>query len=121
MLKQDAANPSPHRVFPVRINVIGLKYLTTDLQPLHFQMLFLKHTEHFIRKTAPHEFNSLKINHKLLVSFCIFQNSSCMGSRNRIHKKLLSDCILSLLKGVLLLFASSVTTLYFNCSGSSTS
>ena len=121
MLKQDAANPSPHRVFPVRINVIGLKYLTTDLQPLHFQMLFLKHTEHFIRKTAPHEFNSLKINHKLLVSFCIFQNSSYMGSRNRIHKKLLSDCILSLLKGVLLLFASSVTTLYFNCSGSSTS
>ena len=74
MLKQDAANPSPHRVFPARINIIGLKYLTTDLRPLHFQMLFLKHTEHFIRKTAPHEFNSPKINHKLLVSFCIFQN-----------------------------------------------
>ena len=136
---------------------------------LYLRMLFLKYTEHFIRKTAPHEFNSPKINHKLLVSFCIFQNSSCMGSCHRIHKrqyilqyycfsllpfyrplswyflylflpyfikifqvvqhfyllyftkKLLSDCILSQLKGVLLLFASSVTTLYFNCSGSSTS
>lgn len=135
---------------------------------LYLRMLFLKYTEHFIRKTAPHKFNSPKINHKLLVSFCIFQNSSRMGSCHRIHKrqyilqyycfyffhstarfpgifyiyfyhilsrfssctaflftlfykKLLSDCILSQLKGVLLLFASSVTTLYFNCSGSSTS